>query len=91
MKITKPQKLSLQYKIDEEAGRYFFFPAIFMLIPFDNPAAILSEVTLWKLVAEKLGKDTILDMGMPKIRGEVLVSGAYYMPTGKPYPHVRLN
>lgn len=86
MKIIKPQKLSLQFKVYEEAGRYFFFPVVFVLFPFGNPSAILSEIALWKLVAEKLGKDTILDMGMPKIRGEVLVSGACYTPAGKPYP-----
>lgn len=86
MKIIKPQNLSLQFKVYEEARRYFFFPAIFMLFPLDAPAAIFSEVSLWKLVAEKLGKDTILDMGMPKIRGEVVVSGACYTPAGKAYP-----
>lgn len=85
MKTIKPQKLSLQFKVHEEAGRCYFFPAIIVLFPFDNPAAILSEVALWKLVAEKLGKDTILDMGMPKPRGEVVVSGACYPPHGKSY------
>ncbi|MDQ5987982.1 MAG: hypothetical protein CSYNP_03732 [Syntrophus sp. SKADARSKE-3] len=84
MKIIKPQKLSIQFKIYEEGGRCFFFPAIFMLFPFDTPAAIRSEVALWKLVAEKLGKDVILDMGMPKVQGEALVSGACHTPYGTP-------
>lgn len=91
MKIIKPQKLSLQFKTYEEAKRYYFFPAIFIIFPFDNPPAIISEVALWKLVAEKLGKDAILDMGMPKIRGEVLVSGACYTPVGKPHPACSVN
>lgn len=91
MKIIKPQKISLQFKVYEEAGRFYFFPAVIILFPFDNPMAITSEVALWKLVAEKLGKDTILDMGMPKIRGEVLVSGICYTPAGKPYPACPVN
>ncbi|MEN6624391.1 MAG: DUF2169 domain-containing protein [Smithella sp.] len=91
MKTIKPQKLSLQFKVYEEMGRCFFFPAVFLLFPFGNPAAIGSEVALWKLVAEKLGKDTILDMGMPKIRGEVLISGTCYTPAGKPYPACPVN
>lgn len=85
MKIIKPQKLSLQFKTYEAAGRFFFFPAVFVLFPFDNPTAIHSEVALWKLVAEKLGKDAILDMGMPKPRGEALVTGACCTPGGKPH------
>lgn len=86
MKIIKPQKLSLQFKVYEAAGQCFLFPAVFMLFPFDNPPAILSEVAMWKLVPEQLGKDAILDMGMPKPRGEVLVSGACHTPGGKPLP-----
>jgi uncharacterized protein YjbI with pentapeptide repeats len=84
MKIIKPQKLSIQFKVCEEEGRYYFFPAIFMLFPFINPSTILSEVAMWKLVGEKLGKGAILDMGMPKMRGEVLVNGACYTPDRVP-------
>lgn len=84
MKIIKPQKLSIQFKVYEEGGRCYFFPAILMLFPFVNPSAILSEVALWRLVGEKIGKGAILDMGMPKERGEVLVNGACYTPDRVP-------
>lgn len=48
----------------------------------DPGASLLSEISMWKLAAEELGKDAALDACMPKPRGEVLIAGRAY-PQGQ--------
>lgn len=43
----------------------------------------LLEQDLWTKLGEALG-DSILDMGMPKPNGEVIVFGSYHAPNGNP-------
>jgi uncharacterized protein YjbI with pentapeptide repeats len=58
--------------------------AVAISIPLDHPRSLLSEVSLWKLVPEQLGKDAVLDLCMPKARGEFLVAGAAFPREGQP-------
>jgi len=51
--------------------------------PFNSEQEVLLEQDLWKFLPEQLGKDAMLDMCMPKPRGEVLVYGSYYAPGGQ--------
>jgi uncharacterized protein YjbI with pentapeptide repeats len=82
MKTIKPRKLGVLCKTFENDGAFYFSVAVLVFFPF-SPPALLPEVDLWKLAAE-LG-DEPLDIGMPKERGEVLVTGAAY-PPGAPRP-----
>ena len=79
MKTIKPLRLGLLHKVYEEKRRFFFVPTIIAFFPFDNPSELISEMDLWKTIAAVM-KDTVLDMGMPKLRGEVLVVGTCYPP-----------
>ncbi len=58
--------------------------AIGILVFFDlnDPDHPLSEQDLWKTVPDQLGKNVVLDQGLPKPRGEVLVSGSCFAPRG---------
>lgn len=84
MKVIKPQRLGLLTKVFEHQGHCYFVASILVLFPFDAPSALLPEVNLWQLVARELGQDTPLDLGMPKPRPEVLVTGRAFTPGGKP-------
>ena len=82
MKIIKPQKLSLLYRVVEAAGRLDLCVTVMIASPFDAPESLLHEVNLWKMLAAELGPDAPPDAGMPKARPEVLVIGKAY-PRGE--------
>lgn len=42
------------------------------------------EQALWQAVAKSLGPGEMLDMGIPKDRGEYVVHGSYFAPDAKP-------
>ncbi len=86
MKVIKPQRLALLTKTYENNRRFYMAVNVSAFFTFDQPARFLSEVAMWKFVAEALGKDSILDAGMPKSRGEFLVYGQCHAPAGKPVP-----
>ena len=44
---------------------------------------LLSEVSMWTFVADRMGKEAVLDGGIPKCRGEYLVHGRAYAPGGE--------
>lgn len=55
-----------------------------ILIFFDltNPDDPLTEQDLWKTIPGEIGEGGILDQGMPKPRGEALVTGSCFAPRG---------
>ncbi|MBI3937448.1 MAG: DUF2169 domain-containing protein [Betaproteobacteria bacterium] len=82
MKTIKPQRLALLHKPYEEGGKCWLAATVAVFFPFAQPERMLPEVAMWKFVAQELGKDAILDMCMPKVRGEVLVRGKCHIPGG---------
>lgn len=82
MKIIKPQRLSLLTRVFEDDGQSYLVLTAMGLFSFAEPRRLLHEVVLWKTAAEQLGKDAVLDAGMSKIRGEVLVAGSAISTTG---------
>jgi uncharacterized protein YjbI with pentapeptide repeats len=83
MKIYKKKEHSLLIKsfgIDQR-----LYLAVTVLVYFDltAPDDPLTEQDLWKTIPGQLGKTPILDQGMPKPRGEVLVSGSCFAPSGQ--------
>ncbi|HVY47960.1 MAG TPA: DUF2169 domain-containing protein [Minicystis sp.] len=81
MKVIKPQKLGVLTRPFETAEGCFFSVALLVFFPFEPPYAPLSEVSLWKFCAAELGDEPV-DAAMPKVRGEVLVSGSAYTRGG---------
>jgi hypothetical protein len=90
MKIIKPINQSLLYKTYEADRKYYFCTVVLSYFSFDSPS-LLSEPDLWKFAGTELGKDVMLDMCMPKPKGEVLVSGRCFAPDGKPVPAYEVN
>ncbi|MFO0755169.1 MAG: DUF2169 domain-containing protein [Byssovorax sp.] len=84
MKVIKPQKLGIITRVFENGPECYFTVSLLVFFSFDAPSALLPEVALWKLVGKELGKEGVLDMGMPKPRAEVLVDGSAYTPGGAP-------
>lgn len=83
MKIIKPQRLSLQTRTYEYERKFYLATNTMAYFSFDQPRRLLSEQAMWTFVATALGKDTILDMGMPKRRGEYVVYGKCHAPLGE--------
>ncbi|XXT23019.1 DUF2169 domain-containing protein [Sorangium sp. So ce429] len=83
MKTIKPQKLGLLHRVFEDGSDCYLSVTILAFFSFGPPAALLSEIDLWKFIAAELGKEAVLDMGMPKPRGELLISGRAYPRGGR--------
>jgi uncharacterized protein YjbI with pentapeptide repeats len=92
MLIFKPFTQPIIHKVFENSDGYKLSAGILGFFLFETGSGLLSEIDLWKFVAGELGS-TILDSGMPKHRGEVLVIGKCFAREGKPVPasQVRLN
>ncbi|WP_437995533.1 DUF2169 domain-containing protein [Sorangium sp. So ce185] len=86
MKTVKPMRLGLLYKVFELDRRFYFVTTLLVFFPLSSPSTLLPEINLWKMVGEELGKEGVLDMCMPKPRGEVLLSARGYPPGGRPAP-----
>ena len=83
MKIIKPQRLSLLTRTYEYEGKFYLAANVMAFISFEQPRRLLSEQSMWKFAATALGKDTILDMGMPKQHGEFVAYGKCHAPAGR--------
>ena len=74
VKVVKPQRIALTSRPFELGGECFLAVTTMFMVPFGQPRVLSSEAALWKLAAKELGS-MVLDEGMPKSRGEVLVCG----------------
>lgn len=83
MRVAKPLQLSLLQKVFELDGKQRLAVAVLLGFPLDGGEPLL-EADLWNVVGAELGGDGILDIGMPKPNGEVLLIGKYFAPEGKP-------
>jgi uncharacterized protein YjbI with pentapeptide repeats len=90
MRILKPQALSLLTRPFENEGRCFLVVTVFAFFPFASPRALLHESSLWLAAAAALGENGILDVGMAKMRAEVLVEGNAIPARGEPAPATRV-
>lgn len=75
MKIIKPQKLALLTRVFENDGQAYLVLSAMAFFPLTAPKKLLHEVSLWRTAAEEAGPHGVLDAGMTKHRGEVLVFG----------------
>jgi uncharacterized protein YjbI with pentapeptide repeats len=86
MKAIKPLKQSLLYKTFEANRSFYLCAAAISFFSYESTPTLLSEQDLWKFASSELGKDAMLDMCMPKPKGEILVIGKCFAPEGKPIP-----
>ena len=75
MKVLKPQSLGLLTRAFEFRRKIYCGVAILASIPLSDRKHLHSEISLWTLAADVLGKDAALDAAIPKTHGEFLVSG----------------
>jgi uncharacterized protein YjbI with pentapeptide repeats len=85
MKTIKPINQSLLYKTYEADRKFYLCTVILSYFSFDS-SSLLPEPDLWKFAGAELGKEAMLDMCMPKPKGEVLVVGKCFAPEAKPVP-----
>ncbi len=82
MKIHKQKEHSLILKPFGIGGRLYMAVTVLAFFDLQDPDTLLSEQQLWSAIPEQLGDKQVLDMGMPKPRAEVLVSGSCFAPGG---------
>jgi len=86
MKVYKKNELSLFIKPFGIRGKLYLGCSVMVFFDLANPDALLTEQELWKTVPDQLGAVPILDTGMPKPRGEVLLAGSCCAPRGRTVP-----
>lgn len=91
MKVVKDLDQGLLLYRYAIAGHYVLATTVVYAFDFNDPATLLTEQQLWPLSAEQLGKDGVLDAGMPKPQGELLVRGKCFAPKGKQVPAARVT
>ena len=86
MKVTKKSEHALLVKPFGANGRLYLACSILIYFDLADPASLLREKDLWEQLPEQIGSSVVLDMGMPKPRGEVVVTGKCFAPRGTSRP-----
>jgi uncharacterized protein YjbI with pentapeptide repeats len=93
MKIFKPDSLGLLHRSIRFARKNQLSIGMMAFFPLDEAlgAALLPEAQMWKVAAEAIGSDAIMDEGLPKTAGEFLVFGSAHAPSGAATPEVAVS
>jgi uncharacterized protein YjbI with pentapeptide repeats len=93
MKVFKPDSLGLLYRGMRFARNNQLSIGMMAFFALDETpgAALLPEAQMWKVAAEAVGADAIMDEGLPKPAGEFLVFGAAHAPAGVAAPEVAVS
>ena len=83
MNILKSLHAGLLHRTFVYGGKPIFAASLLWGFKMDSGEPVL-EQKLWTTIGEMLGKNEMFDAGMPKTNGEVLVSGSFFSPHGKP-------
>lgn len=95
MRIYKPLRVSVAPRVVEVGTKPLLVVSGLLYFPLDRPDCLLGEQALWATVGAEIGQQTlqlgpsvdaaqqILDEGLPKACGEVVVRG-YAYPAGGP-------
>lgn len=82
MKVVKPIKLAALSRVIEIRRRAELHVTAMLGFPLHAPRTLIDEVRVWPLVMAQLGEDGLVDEGLAKARGELLVAGAFHAPGG---------
>lgn len=85
MRVIRPLQLSFNQRVLEQDRKFYFIASATLGINLQTGEALL-EFEHMKDAFECLGESGIPDVGMPKPRGEVLVTGKCFAPKGKAVP-----
>ncbi|KQW59535.1 DUF2169 domain-containing protein [Variovorax sp. Root411] len=78
MKTVKPFRLSTLTRPYRWQGRDMLGVSVLGLVSLEAQPMLLPEQELWQLAAEEIGPGNVLDLGVPKLVPEMLVSGRAY-------------
>lgn len=84
LKVIKENEHSLLMNHFGRDGREYLTLSVLTFFDFQRPEEPLREKDMWPFVQDELGEDVILDMGLPKVHAEVLLSAKCFTPNGKP-------
>jgi uncharacterized protein YjbI with pentapeptide repeats len=91
MKTIKPQRLGLLTRPFEHKRTFHFSVSPLVFFTLAEHPTLLTEMELWKCIAEQLGGDGSIDEGIPKSRGEVIVHGRAFAPGAVPVTALRVR
>lgn len=83
MKIYRPLQISINNRVLERNGRFYFVISESIGFSLTNSKAFL-EFDVAKEIYPAMGEKPLPDLGMPKPQGEYLVSGSYFSSENKP-------
>lgn len=83
MKLLKDPNLSVLHRVFGRRGGDHLSVAVLAGFTLDESQTPLEEAAIWSSASQALGPEQVLDAGMPKSRGEVLVLGKCFAPPGK--------
>ncbi|MCX5830214.1 MAG: DUF2169 domain-containing protein [Deltaproteobacteria bacterium] len=82
MKVYKKNQHSLFVKPFGVQDKLYLALTVFIYFDLMAPDDPLTEQELWKTIPDQLKPTPLLDAGMPKPRGEVLLTGSCFSPRG---------
>ncbi len=83
MKIFRPLQLGYNHRVLEHDRKYYFVASATLGMHLRTGESLL-EFDYLKDAFPSMGVPSLPDMGMPKPRGEFLVSGSFFAPNGQP-------
>ncbi|MHB1758258.1 MAG: DUF2169 family type VI secretion system accessory protein [Leptospirillum sp.] len=89
MKVIKPMMLGLLWRAYRRNGHRLSVTGT-VCFPFATPDRPLTEQAMWTHLGAECPKDTVWDAGIPKDRGELLLSAHGFAPGGIPVEFRRI-
>lgn len=86
MKIFKEKLHSFFPRPLGIGGKLYLSIGVMAFFDLNDPDNLLPEQELWKTVPGQLGPKPVIDQGVPKPRGEFLVTGSCHAPRGTSRP-----
>ena len=84
IKIIKPLKLGLLFRTFEAVEKRLFCVSVLAFAPFEGKSLLETEPNLWNTLSTEMGKEMVIDVGMPKPRSEILLTGNFFASQGRP-------
>lgn len=83
MKIIRPLQISFNHRVMEQNRKFYFVASACMAFPMGKGDPLL-DVDYLKDAFSQMGEFPLPDPGMPKPKGEFLVSGSFHAPDKTP-------
>lgn len=90
MKTLKPMKVGVFVRPFSHRDRSVLSVGVMLYLPFPPSTGVLTDASMWKSVGKEIA-DGVLDLGMPKPRGEWIVDGSAFASGGVARPAVMVR